>query len=160
MRLDPTLIALCAATLLGLVGLAGRLAPVPVPVPVPTEAGEAAGGCRPGYVHDGDTMELVCAASEGAGRGRAERRARLIGIDTPEMAGECAEEIRAAHAARSALIGLIAAAAEIRVEARGRDRYGRVLVRLWLDGRDASESLIALGHGRPYDGGARMGWCG
>jgi endonuclease YncB( thermonuclease family) len=46
---------------------------------------------------------------------------------------------------------------EVRIE--GRDKYGRDLIRLILDGADAADILISQGHARPYGGGAREGWC-
>lgn len=53
----------------------------------------------------------------------------------------------------------IAAAHEIRLSGGGRDRYGRLLVTLWLDGRDVAGEMIAEGLAVPYDGGRRINWC-
>ena len=36
---------------------------------------------------------------------------------------------------------------------------GRVIAGLVLDGRALSDLLIETGHGRPYAGGRRSGWC-
>lgn len=36
---------------------------------------------------------------------------------------------------------------------------GRVVANLVLDGRTLSSLLIKAGHGRPYAGGKRKGWC-
>ncbi|MEZ5797311.1 MAG: thermonuclease family protein [Paracoccaceae bacterium] len=140
--LDANLLAYVALTLLMLVAVADWLAPVP----------PAGAGCGPGYVYDGDTVEMICPDATGT--------ARLIGLDTPELKGRCPEEIRAAEAARRHLAALVKAAGERRIEIAGRDKYGRALIRLWLDGRDAAALMLAAGHGRPYHGERRAGWCG
>ena len=52
--------------------------------------------------------------------------------------------------------------ADLRVRLRGVDtpeKGGRVVADLVLDGHSLSESLIAAGHGRAYDGGKRGSWC-
>ncbi|MGA0539363.1 thermonuclease family protein [Neotabrizicola sp. VNH66] len=138
---DPFLAVYVAVTLLGLLRLADWAAPVP-----PQGA-----ACRLGYVYDGDTVELICGASAQA--------ARLIGLDTPELAGRCAAETAAALAAKRALAGLVSAAQRVEIGIEGRDRYGRPLIRLWLDGTDAARLMLRAGHGRAYDGAARAGWC-
>jgi endonuclease YncB( thermonuclease family) len=105
-----------------------------------------------GYVFDGDSVELICDG--------ARETARVLGIDTPELEGRCAAERAAAEAAKRALAGMVSAADEVRIEVRGRDKYHRPLIRLWLDDVDAARSMIAAGQGRAYDGGHRAGWCG
>jgi len=75
-------------------------------------------------------------------------KARLIGIDTPEVHGrvECYGREASAFAARTF------AGREIRYE-RGvdpTDRYGRALVYLWLqDGRFVNALLVARGYATP-----------
>ena len=140
MRLDATVFAYALLTLFLLARLAVGSDP------------PARDGCRVTHVHDGDTVTLRC-------DGRAET-ARLIGLDTPELDGACAHERDAAQAARAALAARVRAATEVRVAFEGHDRYGRALVRLWLDGTEAAEAMLAAGHGRSYDGGRRAGWCG
>lgn len=104
-----------------------------------------AGACR---AVDGDTLE--CAG----------RRVRLANIDAPELHGRCPAEIQMAERAKlAAMIALTEA--PVRVVPEGRDdRYGRLLARVAVDGRDLGETLIAQGLARPYAGGARRGWCG
>ena len=141
MRIRPILVFYCAVTVLGLVKLAEWADPPPVP----------GAGCRVTYVIDGDTVVLACPDGD--------RHGRLIGIDTPEMSGQCPAETTAAQAARKALQAMVAAAEVTEVTVEGSDAYGRSLVRLRLDGRDAARAMIAAGHGRRYDGGQREGWC-
>ncbi|VDC31714.1 thermonuclease family protein [Pseudogemmobacter humi] len=137
---DPTLVTLCALTLLVLIALAERFDPPP------------AADCRIGYVHDGDTVELIC--------GENRSRARLVGLDAPELSDpRCESERRAAEAARQALRRMIRAAGEVTISRRGTDKYRRDLIRLSLDGEDVAARMIREGHARAYDGGARAGWC-
>lgn len=108
----------------------------------------------PSCIVDGDTFRL------GA------RRIRIIGIDTPEMDGECPAERVAAEAAAARLQQLLN---ERPFELVGRiddpvDRYDRELKtvrRLLPDG--GYESIGAIlrqeGHARRYLGGFRPGWC-
>lgn len=89
-----------------------------------------------------------------------ETHVRLAGIDTPELRGKCAEEREKAEAARAALITFLGdgkvALSEIEADKFG----GRVRARLAsATHRDVAEAMIAKGHARAYDGGARAGWC-
>lgn len=110
--------------------------------------------CRILSVTDGDTLNIHCPA-------RGTERARLPGFDTPELfSPRCASEYRAALRGRQALSRMIRAADDISVVREGRDRYGRGLFGLYLDGEPASRTMIDAGHARPYDRGSRRGWCG
>src|SRR5690606_20089176 len=89
-----------------------------------------------------------------------ETRVRLIGVDTPELRGKCAEERRLAEAARTFLVERLARRQvflrDVQVDKFG----GRVLARVVTpDGAGVGESLIAAGLARPYQGGARQSWC-
>ncbi len=101
------------------------------------------------YVIDGDTIRLDSGES-----------IRLVGIDTPEIRNaECASERAAGLAAKDRLRQLVDGAAVIRLERRWRDKYGRTLAILTIDGRDAARLLVAEGHGRVYRGRKRSSWC-
>lgn len=109
-------------------------------------------GCFVTRVIDGDTVELNC-------NGQIDR-GRLLDIDTPELKGKCAREIRAAQAAKAYLAKLVDRAKVIEItEKKSRDKYGRRLIWLKIDGKDAAASLLAAGHGRRYSGDQRKGWC-
>jgi micrococcal nuclease len=111
------------------------------------------GTCRILRVVDGDTVTLMC-AEEGI------ESARIQGLDTPEKyAPKCVDEFLAAERASWALRALIQKADRIRISRDGRDQYGRVLVRLELDGQDVSNAMIRAGHARRYNGGPRGTWC-
>lgn len=143
MRLNANLIVYCGLTLLALVKLADWADPPP----------DRGAGCRVGYVYDGDSVELIC--------GERVTTARITGLDAPELTDpKCPGERTAAEAAKRALAALVRGAAVVEVRILGTDRYGRDLIGLDLDGRDAAAAMIEAGHARPYDGGARGGWCG
>jgi micrococcal nuclease len=88
-------------------------------------------------VVDGDTVEL-------AGLGKA----RIIGVDTPEVYGgvECYGHEASEFTKRQ----LDGARVRYTVGREERDRYGRLLVYLWLeDGRSFNALLVARGYAQP-----------
>lgn len=99
---------------------------------------------------DGDTVDRIW-------------RHRLAGYDAPEIKRpKCAAEREAGLAAKARLEALIAGGRDVRlVRAQWRlDKYGRVLARLLIDGRDVAEIATAEGWGRPNDGRRKPeGWC-
>jgi micrococcal nuclease len=111
----------------------------------PPDSGPVEGPALPGdarqavvdRVVDGDTVEL-------SGIGKA----RLIGIDTPEVYGgvECYGREASAYAKRQ----LDGERVRYTVGSDERDRYGRVLVYLWLaDGRSFNALLVSRGFAQP-----------
>lgn len=110
-------------------------------------------GCAVVLVVDGDTVRLLC-----PGEGMV--TARLTGFDTPEIFSPgCAGELARGLAATAWLTLSLWSAGRIAETGEGRDRYGRRLTRLALDGRDTAGTIVAAGHARPYAGGRREGWC-
>ena len=101
-------------------------------------------GPRDNCVHDGDTLWW------------AGEKIRIANIDTPELRGQCQAETNLAYAARDRLAVLLGDGFTIHRE--GRDRYGRTLARLTVNGRDVGSMLVAEGYARRWDG-ARRGWC-
>lgn len=87
---------------------------------------------------------------------------RLLGIDTPELGrrARCAEEARRAEAARARLEALLESGKVELRQVQGDKYAGRVDASVIAGGTDVAATLIAEGHGRPYDGRARQGWCG
>lgn len=111
-------------------------------------------GARLAYVVDGDTVAVW---RTGAGL----TRARLVGLDAPEVfSPSCPAEWLAGQAATVRLRGLIYAAKRREWLFGRSDKWGRPLLRLRLDGRDAAATLVAEGYARPYDGGRRSVWPG
>jgi micrococcal nuclease len=86
---------------------------------------------------------------------------RLFGIDAPELHQGCAEERVLGLKAKQALASMLASAKHVRVSlAKQRDKYGRRLAKVYANGQDVAQALVAQGLARPYTGGARQGWCG
>lgn len=100
--------------------------------------------------HDGDSFVLT----DG-------RRLRLEGVDTPELAGKCQAEKDLARRARSFVTTALDEKGYRVVLSGKREKYGRELGRIEIDGRfDLGELLITAGLARPYSGrGPRGGWC-
>lgn len=100
-------------------------------------------------VIDGDTIDI---------RGE---RIRILNIDTPERGdrARCDTERVLAERASRALRSRVQAARDLRLERDGLDRYGRTLARVYLDGADVGEELIAGGYAVRW-GNGRPDWCG
>ncbi len=101
-------------------------------------------------VIDGDTAVMLTADGE--------KTVRFKGLDTPEIKGRCDAEKQAARRAKTATERLLKKGA-ITLKKPSRDKYGRVAAFVLVDGRPIHEALIRAGHGRPYTGGKRQGWC-
>lgn len=84
---------------------------------------------------DGDTLRC----------GR--ERIRLLAIDAPEMPGHCRRGRRCVpgdpHASKAALAGALRGRADI--ARQGRDRYGRTLARVRVNGIDLSDHQVRGG---------------
>lgn len=114
----------------------------------------AGAACRVVKVTDGDSVRIWC--PEGG-----EQPARVLGYDTPEIfSPKCTSEKIRGLAATEALRGMLARAQTVVVETKGRDKYGRTLVILRLDGEDVAKRMVGDGHARVYAGARREGWCG
>ena len=89
-------------------------------------------------------------------------KVRLVGFNTPEISEpQCAAEATKGKKAKLRLQQLLnsgsvsfSATAE-----RDRDRYGRLLREVRVDGRDVAEVLISEGLAEPYSGGQKRDWC-
>nr|WP_169475041.1 MULTISPECIES: thermonuclease family protein [unclassified Novosphingobium] len=117
-------------------------------------AAAALAPCPHPVVHDGDTIR--CGVE----------RVRIVNIDAPELAGSerCSSASRRRLAgsrnpawcdgtlgirSRDALAALLAQGTT-RIVPVGRDRYGRLLARVVVDGRDAGAYLIGIGLARRW----------
>ena len=110
------------------------------------------------YVIDGDTFEARVHLWQGLD---ITTRIRLRGVDSPELKARCFEESQMAQAARDVLVALLDEGS-VTVFNVGPDKYnGRVVADVATRVTpNVSTALIAAGHGRPYKGGHRAGWCG
>jgi endonuclease YncB( thermonuclease family) len=106
---------------------------------------------------DGDTFEALVHLTPGQD---VTTRIRLRGIDAPELKAACAEELRMAEAATSALRDLLRQG-EVAIYNIGPDKYqGRVVADVATKRTgNVSAALITSGHVRSYNGGHRNGWC-
>lgn len=109
-------------------------------------------------VIDGDTFEARVHLWQGL---EITTHVRLRGIDAPELKARCAGEAHMAQAAREALIDMLDGG-NVTIFNVGPDKYnGRVVADAATRMTpNVSAALIAAGHGRPYGGGRRAGWCG
>lgn len=77
-------------------------------------------------------------------------RIRLLGIDAPEMPGHCRRGRQCVegdpHASKAALAAMLIGRATI--ARRGRDRYGRTLARVRVNGVDLSDAQVAAGQAK------------
>lgn len=111
-------------------------------------------------IYDGDTFYLrlpSCTSQIPSLCARA--GVRLRGIDAPEMRATCPLEAQKGRAARERLRELLDYGHRMQLRNVGREKYGRLLADLEIDGRDVGERLIAEGLARPYHGGTRQSWC-
>jgi endonuclease YncB( thermonuclease family) len=107
-----------------------------------------AAGAAPAFtVTDGDTLRL------------GEERIRLKGIDAPETREpECLAEAMLGEKAKQRLAALLEAASEVSVDRQGKDRWGRTLAYVHLDGKEAGAVLMAEGLAVEWTG-RRANWC-
>lgn len=99
-------------------------------------------------VIDGDTLAI------------GEERVRIENIDTPETGhrAECEYERLGAIAATEIARQRFATARSAHIQRSGRDRYGRTLARISVDGADFGEWMIAGEHAVPWSG-RQHDWC-
>lgn len=83
-------------------------------------------------VQDGDTVSAK--APDGI-----QHRIRLVGIDAPEFDQPHGRQARDALAAQ---VG----GRRVAVESHGHDQHGRLLARLFVEGRDVNTALVREGH--------------
>ena len=110
-----------------------------------------------GHIIDGDTF---AARVRLEGNIEISVRVRFLGIDAPELNGECESEILAARASRDKLAELIPVGDTVQLTNIKDDKYlGRINANVIKDGRDIGDIMIATGHAVPYAGKKRINWC-
>jgi endonuclease YncB( thermonuclease family) len=85
---------------------------------------------------DGDTVAILTPDNQ-------QVRVRVNWIDAPELGQPFG------HTAKQAMSGLVFGK-EVELSTRGKDRYGRTLALVFVDGVDAGLELIRLGMAWPY----------
>lgn len=111
-------------------------------------------------VYDGDTFYIkVPECAELVPSLCARLGVRVNGIDTPEMQGKCQWERDHAARAKALTIGMLQQAKSVVLHHVEREKYGRLLASVEIDGVDLGATLISGGYARAYHGEARTGWC-
>ncbi|MFA7416149.1 MAG: thermonuclease family protein [Rhizobium sp.] len=113
--------------------------------------------CTSLAVVDGDTIKCDGQNMRLLGEGVVNVR----GIDTPEIGrgAKCDKERKLAHLAKFRLEALLVGQ-ELRIESKGRDRYGRPLVNVYLpNGREVGKQLLVEGFAREWRKGQKIDWC-
>ena len=112
---------------------------------------------RGNVCYDGDTCYVIAPTLP---EPLQKMSVRILGIDTPEMRAECAEEKKLALKGREFANKMFRAAEKIEFANLKWDKYGgRVLVDVYLDGKLYKDEIINAGLARPYDGGTKESWC-
>ena len=86
---------------------------------------------------------------------------RLRNVDTPEIHGECDDEIRRAQYAKQRLTELLPPGSTVEIKNIKNDKYpGRIDANVYdFAGRDVGLVLGNEKVGRAYSGGKRQPWC-
>lgn len=85
---------------------------------------------------------------------------RFLGLNTPEIRGDCPEEKELAKTARDFVWGLVFLAKRVDLYDIQRDKYFRLDAIVMADGVNVNQALIDAGLAVPYDGqGPRKDWC-
>jgi len=107
-------------------------------------------------VYDGDTVTAVLDLGMSITR---KVSCRLAGIDTPEIRTKVAGEKEAAYAARDRVRDLILDKWVTVQSIQKPDKYGRLLVKVWMDdGTCLNDLLLMEKHAIAYNGGTKTSW--
>lgn len=97
------------------------------------------------YCYDGDT----CYTND-------YNSIRIEDIDTPEIKGKCNIEIKKALEAKEYINSILKKAKDIRIKINSKDRYGRYLGTIYVDGTNIKLLLLDNTHTRYY---GNRNWC-
>jgi micrococcal nuclease len=106
-------------------------------------------------VYDGDTITVILDMGMGV---QKKAKCRMYGIDTPEIRGKSAREKTAAKVARDRLRELVNEKTVLVQSLTKPDKYGRLLVEVWIDDIYINGLMVEEGLARPYDGGKKAAW--
>lgn len=108
---------------------------------------------------DGDTFKATVLLADGIEVMSV--GVRLRNVDTPEIHGQCDDEIARAEQAKLRLAELIPVGSVIEISNVKNDKYpGRIDANVFDENNhDVGLILIKEGLGRPYSGGKRKSWC-
>ncbi|MBY0353969.1 thermonuclease family protein [Candidatus Babeliales bacterium] len=106
-------------------------------------------------VYDGDTFTVQV---DGWPEIIREVSVRVFGIDTPEMKDKNPAVKQRAQEAKEFAKGALEAANVIELRELQRDKYFRILAKVYVDGQNLAEMLIAANLAVSYDGGTKQNW--
>jgi endonuclease YncB( thermonuclease family) len=99
------------------------------------------------YIIDGDTFAI------------GKERIRIAGMDAPEThPPRCMREAQLGLAAAAKLEQLLESGT-VTMGPATRDKYGRELRQVFVDGVDVAQTMIAAGLASSYEGKKRQSWC-
>ena len=104
-------------------------------------------------IYDGDTVKIIVLFGETP----VKLSLRILGIDTPEIKGQCASELALALRAKEFTQSFLKGG-HVEIRQTGIDKYGRVLATIRRGDQDLGDALIAEGLARPWRG-TREQWC-
>ena len=108
-------------------------------------------------VIDGDTLKVDVELWPGLTQRVS---VRVAGVNAPELRSGAPCEREAGRNAKAFVQGRIMNAEEVIITDIQHDKFaGRVIAHVLIDGNDLGVMLLATGHAREYDGGARSAWC-
>ena len=108
-------------------------------------------------VYDGDTITINIANipkvfGEKIG-------VRLKGFDTPELRGSCKREKDLAKQAKKYMEKIVYSGYPLKLKEVGRDKYFRLLGRLYVNNVDVADLMISSRLAYTYNGGTKQSWC-
>ena len=104
-------------------------------------------------VYDGDTITAVFKFNGVYYKWNC----RLNGIDTPEMKSKSTDEKNAAIKARDFLREKILGKV-VKLECGDFDKYGRLLVNVFINDEKINDTIIQQGYAKQYFGGTKEDW--
>ena len=108
-------------------------------------------------VYDGDTLWVdIDELSDIVGKNIA---IRILGIDTPEIKGQCEKEKQLAIKARDFTRHYLSNASSIQLSNLKRDKYFRLLANVYADGESLAAALLANNLAVRYSGNKKSNWC-
>jgi len=108
-------------------------------------------------VYDGDTFRVdIDELSDIVGKNIA---IRILGIDTPEIKGQCDKEKQLAIKARDFTRHYLKNASSIQLINLKRDKYFRLLADVYIDGKSLAVALLANNLAVRYSGNKKSNWC-
>ncbi len=110
------------------------------------------------YIIDGDTFSAGVRLADDT---MVSVRVRIRNVDTPELHGDCVDEIVAANVAKNRLAEMLPVGTVVELDKIKDDKYlGRIDATVRdFRGRDVGRVLIREKLARAYSGGKRKSWC-